>query len=102
MKRLPSLFALCAVLFLSGVDVQAQLAGYTLPNGAGGENYFLSNQNQADAQLLRLGVQSMQMGNQVYMQQQQHAHERELLRQRMVIERYQQFRRDNPGHRLVE
>ena len=102
MKRLPSLLALCTALFLSGVEVQADMFGYTLPNGAGGENYFSSNRSRADEQWMNLGIHSLHMGNQVYMQQQQHAHEMELLRQRAVIEQYQQFRRDNPDFRLVE
>ena len=102
MKRLPSLFALCAALFLSGVEVQADMIGYTLRNGAGGENYFLSNQNRADSQMLQLGIQSLHMGNQAYMQRQQHAHEMELLRQRSVIKQYQQFRQKYPDFRLVD
>ena len=102
MKRLHSLLVLCLVLFLSGVEVQADMFGYTLRNGAGGENYFSSNQNRADTQMMNLGIQSLWMGNQAHMQRQQHAHEMELLRQRAVIERYQQFRRDNPDFRLVE
>lgn len=101
MKRLLSLLALCAAMFLTGVEVQADMIGYTLPNGAGGENYFSSNRhNRADEQWMNLGIHSLHMGNQVHMQQQQHAHE--LLRQQMVIERYQQFLRDNPDFRLVD
>ena len=102
MKRLPSLLALCAALLLSGIEVQADMIGYTLRNGAGGENYFSSNRSRADEQMMNLGIQSLWMGNQAYIQRQQHAHEMELLRQRMVIEQYQQFRRDNPDFGLVE
>ena len=102
MKKLPSLFVLCAALFLSGVEIQADMIGYSLPNGAGGKNYFSSNRSRADEQWMSLGIQSLWMGNQAYMQRQQHAHELELLRQRSVIERVQQFRRENPNFRLVE
>ena len=102
MRRLSSLFVLCAALFLSGVEAQADMIGYTLRNGAGGENYFSSNQNRADTQMMNLGIHSLWMGNQAYTQRQQHAHEMELLRQRAVIERIQQFRRENPDFRLVD